>query len=157
MQSVLLHHTTTSHYYITLLHHTTTSHYYITLLHHTTTSHYYITLLHPTSWISILILFSHLCVALFIFWLLSFTFNSSKSPTWCNSFSVYCRDDCLQLNMFRAFSRPSSGAQWMQCKPLVLPSYRGESRAVFVVWPAGRPDDGRENARNTLSCKQTSG
>ena len=36
--------------------------------------------------------------------------------------------------MFRAFSRPSSGAQW---QPLVLPSYRGDSRAVFVVGPAG--------------------
>jgi hypothetical protein len=28
-----------------------------------------------------------------------------------NSFSVYYPDVCLQLNMFRAFSRPSSGAQ----------------------------------------------
>ena len=28
-------------------------------------------------------------------------------------------------------SRPSSGAQWLQCQPLVLPSYRGDSRAVF--------------------------
>ena len=37
----------------------------------------------------------------------------------------------LQLNMFRAFSRPSSGAQWLQWQPLVLPSYRGDSRAVF--------------------------
>jgi hypothetical protein len=41
--------------------------------------------------------------------------------------------------MFRAFSRPSSGAQRLQCQPLVLPSYRGDSRAVFVVGPAGRP------------------
>jgi hypothetical protein len=46
------------------------------------------------------------------FWHRSFTFNSNKSPTWCNSFSVYYSDVCLQLNMFRAFSRPSSGAQW---------------------------------------------
>jgi hypothetical protein len=37
-------------------------------------------------------------------------------------------------------SRPSSGAQWLQWQPLVLPSYRGDSRAVFVVGPAGRPD-----------------
>jgi hypothetical protein len=35
--------------------------------------------------------------------------------------------------MFRAFPRPSSGAQWLQWQPLVLPSYRGDSRAVFVV------------------------
>jgi hypothetical protein len=115
------------------------------------------------------------------FWHRTFTFNSNKSPTWCNKFSVYYPDVCLQLNMFRAFSRPSSGAQWRQWQPLVLPSYRGDSRAVFVVGPPGRtthtarlspryegktrgchcrhwaPDDGRENAPNMLSCKQTSG
>jgi hypothetical protein len=63
----------------------------------------------------------------------SFTFNSNKSPTWCNNFSVYYPDIYLQLNMFRAFSRPSWGAQWLQWQPLVLPSYRGDSGAVFVV------------------------
>jgi len=42
--------------------------------------------------------------------------------------------------MFRVFSRPSSGAQLLQWQPLVLPSYRGDSRVVFVVGPAGRPD-----------------
>ena len=41
--------------------------------------------------------------------------------------------------MFRAFSRPSSGAHWLQWQPPVLPSYRGDSRVVFVVGPAGRP------------------
>jgi len=70
------------------------------------------------------------------FWHRSFTFNSNKSPTWCNNFSVYYSDFCLQLNTFRAFSRPSSGAQWLQWQPLVLPSYHGDSRAVFVVGPA---------------------
>jgi hypothetical protein len=40
--------------------------------------------------------------------------------------------------MFRAFSRLSLGAQRAQCQPLVLPSYRGDIRAVFVVGPAGR-------------------
>jgi hypothetical protein len=39
--------------------------------------------------------------------------------------------------MFRAFSRLSSGAQWLQWQSLVLPSYRGDSCAVFVVGPAG--------------------
>jgi hypothetical protein len=73
------------------------------------------------------------------FWHRSFTFNSNKSPTWCNNFSVYYPDVCLQLNMFRAFSRPSSGAQWLQRQPLVLSSYRGDSSAVFVVGTAGRP------------------
>ena len=52
------------------------------------------------------------------FWHLSSTFNSNKSPTWYN-FSVYYPVVCLQLNMFWAFSRPSSGAQWLQCQPLV--------------------------------------
>ena len=73
------------------------------------------------------------------FWHRSFTFNSNKSPTWCNNFSVYYPDVCLQLNMFPAFPRPSTGAQWLQWQPLVLPSYRGDSRAVFVVGSAGRP------------------
>ena len=55
----------------------------------------------------------------------------------CKNFSVYYPDVCLQLNMFRAFTRPSSGAQLLQWQPLVLPSYRGDSRAVFVVGPGG--------------------
>jgi hypothetical protein len=32
--------------------------------------------------------------------------------------------------MFRAFSRPSLGAQWLQWQPPVLPSYHGNSRAL---------------------------
>jgi hypothetical protein len=67
------------------------------------------------------------------FWHRSFTFNSNKSRTWFNHFSVYYPDVCLQFNMFRAFSRPSSGAQWLWWQTLVLPSYNGDSRAVFVV------------------------
>ena len=80
---------------------------------------------------------------------------------------------------FGEFCRPLSGAQWLQWQPLVLPSYRGDSRAVFVVGPVinvpttnkarlsqrydgktgGRhcshlaPDDGRKNAWNMLRCK----
>ena len=50
------------------------------------------------------------------------SYNSNKSPTWCNSFSVYYPDVCLQLSMFRAFSRPSKGTQWLQWQPLVLPA-----------------------------------
>jgi hypothetical protein len=37
-----------------------------------------------------------------------------KSPTRCNKSTVYYPDVYLQPNMFRAFSRPSSGAQWLQ-------------------------------------------
>jgi hypothetical protein len=69
------------------------------------------------------------------FWHRSFTFNSNKSPTWCNNFSVYYPDVCLQLSMFREFSRPSPGAQWLQWQSLVLPSYHGNSRVVFVFGP----------------------
>jgi len=36
----------------------------------------------------------------------------------------------------------------MQWQPLVLPSYRGDSRAVFVVGPAGRPD--HEHSADTV-------
>ena len=63
-------------------------------------------------------------------------YNSNKSPTRCNNFLVYYPDVYLQLNMFRALSCPSSGAQLLQWQPLVLPSYRGDSRAVFVVGSA---------------------
>jgi hypothetical protein len=73
-----------------------------------------------------------------IFWHRSFIFNSNKSLNSCKNFSVYYPDVCIQLNMFREFSRPSSGAQWLQWQPPVLPSYRGDSRAVFVVG-SGRP------------------
>ena len=52
-------------------------------------------------------------------------------------FSSLFSDVYLQLNMFRTFSRQSSGAQWLQWQPLVLPWYRGDSRAAFVVRPAG--------------------
>jgi hypothetical protein len=76
---------------------------------------------------------------IFQFIILTVKLNSNKSPTRCNNFPFCYPDVYLQLNMFRAFSRPSSGAQWLQKQPLVLPSYRGDSRAVFVVEPAGRP------------------
>ena len=58
-----------------------------------------------------------------------FHFNSNKSQTRCNSFPVCYPDVYLQLNMFRPFFHPSSGTQWLQWQPLVLPSYRGDSRA----------------------------
>jgi hypothetical protein len=74
--------------------------------------------------------------ATLIFWHRNFTFNSNKSPTWCNNYSVYYPDVCLKLNTFRTFSRLSPGAQWLQWQPLVLPSYGGDNRAVFVVGPA---------------------
>jgi hypothetical protein len=42
-------------------------------------------------------------------------------PTRCNNFSSLLLDVYLQLNMFWASSRPSSGAQQLQEQPLVLP------------------------------------
>jgi hypothetical protein len=58
------------------------------------------------------------------------SYNSNKSPTRCNSLPVYYPDVYSQLNMFRTFSRPSSGAQRLQWQPQVLPSYRGDRCAV---------------------------
>jgi hypothetical protein len=55
--------------------------------------------------------------------------------------------------MFRAFSRLSSGAQWLQWQPLVLPSYRGDSRAVFVVGPAGRKISWRSITNTKVKVK----
>ena len=94
----------------------------------------------PCTYIAYLAYITARCVSNLTFWHQSCTFNSNKSPTWCNTFSVYYPDVCLQLNKFRAFSRPSSGTQWLQWQPLVLPLYGSDSRAVFVVGPAGRPD-----------------
>jgi len=50
------------------------------------------------------------------------------------SFSSILLDAHLQLIMFRASSRPSSGAQQLQEQPLVSPSVRGGSSAVGRVW-----------------------
>jgi hypothetical protein len=59
--------------------------------------------------------------------------------------------------MFRAFSRPSSGAQRWQWQPLVLPSFRGDSRAVFVVGPAGRPDHEHSTATAVIELLMMGG
>jgi hypothetical protein len=79
----------------------------------------------------------HIDLPTLTFWHRSFTFNSNKSPTWCNSFSVYYPDVSLQLNMFWAFSRPSSGAPWLQWQPLVGPAGRPDhehSTTVTTIW-----------------------
>ena len=88
--------------------------------------------------------------------------------TRCNSFSSLLLDVYVQLNMFRASSRPSSGAQQLQQQPLVLPLERGGSSAVSrgrALLPqryngkargcycsCWAPNDGSEEARNMLSC-----
>jgi hypothetical protein len=62
-----------------------------------------------------------------------------NQQTRCNNFSSLLLDVYVQLNVFRASSRPSSGAQKMQEQPLVLSLERGDSSAVGCGW-AGRPD-----------------
>jgi hypothetical protein len=53
----------------------------------------------------------------------------TNQPTRYNNFSSLLLDVYVQLNMFRAPSRSSSGPQ-LQYQPLVLPSERGDSCAV---------------------------
>ena len=55
-----------------------------------------------------------------------------NQPTRCNNFSSLLLDvySYVQLNMFRASSRPLSGAQQLQWQLLVLPSERDDSSAV---------------------------
>jgi hypothetical protein len=77
------------------------------------------------------------------------SYISNKSPTRCKNFPVHHSDVHLQLNMFRASSRPSSGAHQLQQQPLVLPSYRCDSR-TFVCSRAGRPAGSTTNNRG---CK----
>jgi hypothetical protein len=96
-----------------------------------------------------------------------------NQPTRCNNFASWLFDVYVQLNMFRASSRPSTGAQ-LQYQPLVLPLKRGGSSAVGLGLARPRPtaqllprsngktggcycscwapDDGREDARNMLNC-----
>ena len=50
-----------------------------------------------------------------------------NQPTRCTSSSSLLFDFYVQLNMFRASSRTSSGAQQLQWQPLVLPLERGGS------------------------------
>ena len=78
-----------------------------------------------------------------VFNLLAPEFYIYKSPTWCNSLSVYYPDFCLQLNMFRAFSR-----QIIRSSMTAVAA----SDFTFVLWwqsccvhgRAGRPyDDAR--------------
>ena len=53
-------------------------------------------------------------------------------PTRCNNSSSLLLDVYVQLNMFRASSRPSSGAQQLQQQPLVLPLERGGTQWYIV-------------------------
>jgi hypothetical protein len=84
-----------------------------------------------------------------------------NQPTRCNNFSSLLLDVYIQLSMFWASSRPSSGAQQLQAgrparpRPTALPPPRSnvKTRGCYCSWA---PDDWREDARNMLSCTQTS-
>jgi hypothetical protein len=101
-----------------------------------------------------------------------------KQPTRCNNSPSLLLGVYIQLNMLRASSRPSSRAQKLQYQPLVLPLESGGSivvgrgragqparpRPTTLLSPRSNgktrgcyssccaPDDGREDARNMLSC-----
>ena len=76
-----------------------------------------------------------------------------NQPTRCNNFSSLLLDVYLQLKMFRASSRPSSGAQQLQQQPLVLPSEHGDSSAVGRG-RASRPDHIQQHCyHHTLKVK----
>ena len=53
-----------------------------------------------------------------------------NQPTRCKNISSLLLDVYVQLNMFRASSSPSSGAQQLQWQPLLLPLERGCNIAV---------------------------
>jgi len=61
-----------------------------------------------------------------------------NQSTRCKNFSGLLLDLYVQLSVFRASSRPSSGPQQLRKKPLVLPLERGGSSAVGCG-RAGRP------------------
>ena len=90
---------------------------------------------------AILLNTSELLTLSLTFWHRSFTFNSNKSPTWCNNFSVYYPDVCLQLNMFRAFSRPSSGAQWLPLQS--LSSWWWAGKRPETCWAVNKRHDNK--------------
>jgi len=56
--------------------------------------------------------------------------NQIYQQTRCNNLSSLLLDVYVQLSVFRASSRPSSGPQQLQKQPLVLLLERGDSTAV---------------------------
>jgi hypothetical protein len=62
-----------------------------------------------------------------------------NQPTRCNDISSLLLDVYLQLNMFRASSRSSSGAQQLQLQFLVYLRSVVIAVLLVVVGPTGRP------------------
>jgi len=73
-----------------------------------------------------------------------------NQPTRCNYFFSLLLDVYVQLNMFRAYTRPSSGAQQLKQQPLVLLSERGDSSALGRG-RAGRPDHDQQHCYHYAS------
>ena len=86
--------------------------------------------------------------AVLISFQISYKFQINQ-PARCNNFSILLLDVYVQLNMFRASSRPTSGAQQLQQQPLVLPLERGGSSAV------GRGRAGRPGGPTTTNSTAT--
>jgi hypothetical protein len=95
--------------------------------------------------------FLNIMIMVLTFWHRSFTFNSNKSPTWCNIFFQFIILTFIYSST--SFGRFPAHHQKLQClhwQTLVSPSYCGEGRAVFVVGPAGRPNHEHSTTVTTI-------
>ena len=72
-----------------------------------------------------------------------------SQPTRCNNFPSLLVDVYVRLDMFRASSRPSSGAQELQQQPLVLLLEHGGSSAG--CGRAGWPDHDQQHCYHHAS------
>ena len=105
------------------------------------------------------------------FWHRSFTFNSNKSPIWCNNFQFIIVTFVYSSTCFGRFPahhqelNDCSGSLWFYLRigrpagpttnmARLSPRYEGKTRGCHCSHWA--PDNGRKNTRNMLSCKQTS-
>jgi hypothetical protein len=102
----------------------------------------------------------------------SFTFNSNKSPTWYNILQFIILTFVYSSTCFKRFPahhqelNDCSGSLWFYLRIMVTAGpttntarlslrYEGKTRGCHCSHWA--PDNGREKARNMLSCKQMSG
>jgi len=76
-----------------------------------------------------------------------------NEPARYNKFSSLLLDIYVHLNMFRASSRPSSGAQQLQQQPLILPLQRGGNSAVGLG-QADRPARPRPTALSATTLQR---
>jgi len=79
----------------------------------------------------------------YIYNISSLRVSSNRSPIRCNNFSVYYPDVYLQLNMFRAFSRPSSGAQRPEAATAVVELLMMGGRTPETCWAVDKSQDNK--------------